>query len=508
VSRFLSYINFSLDRAVHEMWARRAIETVVSLGPAVGRAKAPATGVTGFMHRRLGWYAVRVLYVFAASAVMLNFSATELQACHTIKNKEARAKCLALKNTKSRSETASPKSKNRPMTAPGKNVQAGKKRAGFASSAKYLKDQLGKQALALGAWGSAHQRHKFIFKPSRRAKSNPALLKLEKKYWNDLVRKYKSRGPSVLGKTFAAKLKAKSVKKANGGSQVVIIARKSGDTSTNSPSVTGGGSSPIIKGKVNTSVSTTKKDASITDLTPVTPADRFAKVGDDVSTSAVPYRSPLPGVTGDVASAAGGYRAVRDLIGPYYDPSGEYGAVGIVAFTTMPQPGDARDIAICLAFKGNLILSADAIRTGFPPQRQIATLWPVKGAREIKVSQPDWPCETLIKSYDLPQSLKALDDAIRAKRLGADEDLKRLRGPLLIAWAPSITRGQPQSVAFLLDLSLTETQQQINDLFRFWRSEVEQSPALWSNGFTLSKFRLQLRHWVDGYGEKILAAIK
>ncbi len=219
---------------------------------------------------------------------------------------------------------------------------------------------------------------------------------------------------------------------------------------------------------------------------------KIAPKGDEVRTPAAPDRV---------------YWAVRDLIAPDYNPSEQYGAVGIVAFTSKPSPDDKRAVAICENFKGTLVLSAEAERQGHPKEEQIATLWPVLNAAQIRTAAPTWPCEQLLSLYDLGEALQALNDAMRAKAIGSDRDLKNHRGPILIAWSPSKARGTTGSVALYYDLSNANTDTEIEEAFRVWRSEVEERPELWSNGWDLDKLRRYIRRVADKYGKEMLSLI-
>jgi hypothetical protein len=53
---------------------------------------------------------------------------------------------------------------------------------------------------------------------------------------------------------------------------------------------------------------------------------------------------------------------------------------------------------------------------------------------------------------------------------------------------------------------LYSSQDRFNQALRFWKEKIVEDPALWRSGFSLEKFRLSVRDFVDYYGETILAA--
>jgi hypothetical protein len=81
------------------------------------------------------------------------------------------------------------------------------------------------------------------------------------------------------------------------------------------------------------------------------------------------------------------------------------------------------------------------------------------------------------------------------------------RGPFLIGWSPSSSRGVPDAVVLVIDMSLFESQASFDDAFRFWQRRIVEDPELWRSGFVVWRIRNAVRDFADEYGDAILKAL-
>jgi hypothetical protein len=124
------------------------------------------------------------------------------------------------------------------------------------------------------------------------------------------------------------------------------------------------------------------------------------------------------------------------------------------------------------------------------------TFWPVRG--ELP---PDPNCEWLLEHYDLFGGTSAIQDA------HAQGESMSGRGPFLIGWSPSTTRGVRDAVVLVLDLSPLDSQNSFDTQFEFWRQKIVENPSLWRSGFSVEGVRLAVRDFADRYGSEILKSI-
>lgn len=191
-------------------------------------------------------------------------------------------------------------------------------------------------------------------------------------------------------------------------------------------------------------------------------------------------------------------------------PSG-FGAVGVVAFPHPPVDAAerARDIAICRAYVTALPDSRDALAQA-PDRPQMVTLWPRTDlATPLSVRAPVAAdraitlCETAIDNYAYVSADGWLADLPARVRLDPSA-----RGPLLIAWAPAASRGDPRTPVLTFDLSSYDQLPTMVSAFGIWKREIESRPDLWKNGWDQTRWRLEAAARVDRYGAGILAALK
>lgn len=128
------------------------------------------------------------------------------------------------------------------------------------------------------------------------------------------------------------------------------------------------------------------------------------------------------------------------------------------------------------------------------------TVWPLDKpeAREAKTDN----CDFVLDHYDLNASQLAISDAQKqhAKFDGG--------GPYLVGWSPSKSRGIPDALVLIVDMSADNTQADIDNKFLFWKNKIIQDPALWRNGWSIEQVRTAIHNFADQYGQAMLDAIK
>ena len=82
------------------------------------------------------------------------------------------------------------------------------------------------------------------------------------------------------------------------------------------------------------------------------------------------------------------------------------------------------------------------------------------------------------------------------------------RGPYLIGWSPSNSRGVKDKLVLIIDMSGADNQASFDHYFLFWKEKVIEDPALWQHGFTIEKLKDALRDFADTHGQQMLDAIK
>jgi hypothetical protein len=174
------------------------------------------------------------------------------------------------------------------------------------------------------------------------------------------------------------------------------------------------------------------------------------------------------------------------------------GAYGVVAFRSKPTSANrSRLLNACSAFKAHLPRS-EPLLSSVPIQDQMLTIWPLDNPGAPEAVADD--CKFVIEHYDLYGGISAIQDAERqGAQLGN-------RGPFLIGWSPSNSRGIPDKVVLIVDLSLFESQDSFDEAFLFWQKKVVEDPTLWRSGFSMERLRLAIRDFVDHYGQEAINA--
>jgi hypothetical protein len=175
-------------------------------------------------------------------------------------------------------------------------------------------------------------------------------------------------------------------------------------------------------------------------------------------------------------------------------------AYGVVAFRAKPTSASrARLLRVCEAFKAYLPRQ-QSLPSSVALSDQMLTIWPLDDPTASKAQADD--CDFVIDHYDLYGGISAMGDAIiQHAKLDGD-------GPFLIGWSPSNSRGVPDKLVLVVDLSNFDTQESINELFMFWQQKVVENPELWRSGFSLERVRISIRDFADKYGEALVSAFK
>jgi len=204
-----------------------------------------------------------------------------------------------------------------------------------------------------------------------------------------------------------------------------------------------------------------------------------------------------PDSTG-VPSATSRLVPVRAFLRSAEIPPQAIGAYGVVAFRAKATPANRdRLLMVCQAFVAAL-----------PPQKsvpstvsvgdQMLTIWPLDEPASPEADKDD--CPFAIAHYDLYGGDAAIADAERqGAKLGAD-------GPFLIGWSPSNSRGVPDKLVLVVDMSAYTSQDSFDHAFQFWKQKIVEDPSLWRTGFSIEAIRLAVRDFADTYGDTILAA--
>jgi hypothetical protein len=194
--------------------------------------------------------------------------------------------------------------------------------------------------------------------------------------------------------------------------------------------------------------------------------------------------------------------ASRLFAGPTQYPPHDFAAYGILAFKTRATSDDTpRYEMICNAYVTGLLHVSDV---KVLLKYQMVTVWPIESdsqATRINKMPRESLCPEAVRRYGLPISLEAIQSA---RRSGARFDDT---GPYLLAWSPSETKGQPDALVLVSDLSDVTTSEQAKQIFFDWFSKIQENPELWRPGWDIAKLKVIIRLWADKYGEKLLKIV-
>jgi len=195
-------------------------------------------------------------------------------------------------------------------------------------------------------------------------------------------------------------------------------------------------------------------------------------------------------------------KASRLFAGPDQFPPEDFAAYGIVAFRARATSSERdRHLMMCEAYSAVLPRSDEL---ALPVDEQMVTVWPITdGEIAEELNQFGLPdvCERAISHYGLATALQALRDA-GEERIDVDR-----RGPFLLAWAPATSKGQPDALMLVADLSTVTTASQAEAVFVHWRNDIEANPEYWDDGWDVEQLRLAIQHWVDRFGSQIFTVL-
>ena len=187
-------------------------------------------------------------------------------------------------------------------------------------------------------------------------------------------------------------------------------------------------------------------------------------------------------------------RATRSFAGAHDYPPNGFGAYGIVAFPARPTAGTIdRFRMICEAFVSALTPSD---RSTLAIDAQMVTVWPVETeAQAHELNQLDnGHCDLAIKHYSRDTAQAAIDNAAASNRT------VRGQGPFLLAWSPSDAARNPPALVLMIDMSDVQNESQAQQIFEFWRKEIEEETDLWKDGWSIELVLLKARFLADNVG--------
>src|SRR5438445_803880 len=107
-----------------------------------------------------------------------------------------------------------------------------------------------------------------------------------------------------------------------------------------------------------------------------------------------------------------------------------------------------------------LLLTPDA-RIPWSP-RKLSRSLPLRDSADARQAKKD-DCDYVVAHYDLNASEAAISDA-RLQHASFDGE-----GPYLVGWSPSNTRGVPDKLVLVVDMSADNSQALIDHKFLFWK---------------------------------------
>jgi len=215
-----------------------------------------------------------------------------------------------------------------------------------------------------------------------------------------------------------------------------------------------------------------------------------------------PPQLELPRAAPDAAPGFGGetrpLTPVREYLRARDIPPADAGAYGIVVLQSkMTSANRAKLKMVCDSYVAFFPTSESST---VPISDQMITIWPIDDpdADEAKADN----CDFVLKHYDLNAAESAINDA-KAQHAAFDGE-----GPYLVGWSPSNSRGLPDKVVLVIDMSDDTTQPMIDDKFRFWKTQIVNDPSTWRGGWSLEGVRLAIKGFANKYGPSWLTAVK
>lgn len=203
----------------------------------------------------------------------------------------------------------------------------------------------------------------------------------------------------------------------------------------------------------------------------------------------------------DSSGPGGGARPlqpVRAYLRASEIPPAGAGAYGLVVFQSRPTSANRAKLKmVCASFVAFFPRQETA---SAPLQDQMVTVWPLDNPDATEAARDD--CDYAVDHYDLIASQSAMGDAHRQNADFGGE------GPYLVGWSPSNTRGVPDALVLVVDMSADNSQADINSKFLFWKNKIIDDPSAWRNGWSIERVRVAIHNFADEYGQSMLDAIK
>ncbi|WP_156164383.1 hypothetical protein [Bradyrhizobium sp. LTSP885] len=202
--------------------------------------------------------------------------------------------------------------------------------------------------------------------------------------------------------------------------------------------------------------------------------------------------------TSESDSATTPLEPVRAYLRAREIPPAGAGAYGLVVFhSKATSANQAKLTMVCNSFVAFFPRQETA---SAPLKDQMVTIWPLDNPDAKQARNDD--CEFAVAHYDLNASEAAISDA-QHQHANFDGE-----GPYLVGWSPSNTRGEPDKLVLVIDMSADNSQALIDQKFLFWKKQIVEDPSRWRHGFSIESVRAAIRIFADQYGQAMLDAIK
>lgn len=217
----------------------------------------------------------------------------------------------------------------------------------------------------------------------------------------------------------------------------------------------------------------------------------------------IPHRSAIrpssaATTTSESDSATTPLEPVRAYLRAKEIPPAGAGAYGLVVFhSKATSANQAKLIMVCNSF---VALFPRQETASAPLKDQMVTIWPLDNPDAKQARNDD--CAFAVAHYDLNASEAAISDA-QLQHANFDGE-----GPYLVGWSPSNTRGEPDKLVLVIDMSADNSQALIDQKFLFWKKQIVEDPSRWRHGFSIESVRAAIRIFADQYGQAMLDAIK
>lgn len=202
--------------------------------------------------------------------------------------------------------------------------------------------------------------------------------------------------------------------------------------------------------------------------------------------------------------------ASRKFSGPEDLPPSGYAGYGVVVFPS--EPDARRGAMFCDAFMRSLVSSTELEQDGVPSRQQMVTVWPVKNPSKVdRIIQENRDqtkvCDAAVKEYSLKDALAVLRKAERAEVKGESRGSLSGRGPFLLAWAPGGSMGNSDVPVLMADLSGVSTLLEAEVEFMRWRNDIEDTPQLWRDGWSVDRLKILIRRWANLRANSLLSIL-